>query len=447
LKVDSTAPHCLLKNGMRYQIAAYGNVVTAFEAEHDWRKDVDLLVQQQADYARLWDKLGGETQEWPWLKVGAKWDLSKKNPVYWARLDEVATTCNSKGIVLEVMIFDRGLGGHNADYRVYPWHPANNVNGTGSELPEGGLGTPEFYEVDPGGNVGRLQTEYVRWYAEWAKKHPNVILEIENENRAVDANNGRDWALRFARLIKNVSPNVLVSFNSLNLEVLSKTYPIREVDIVNVHFGQDGDNPMVLDRYCRDNWSKNKPINVDEFANGLKMGGLLNDMCATITKAGCHFHIEDADAVAQPEQVAKGQRDLIDAKGNDPFCATGPSGPPPPCPKETRRGHSILYVNDRNNNRVCTGNNACTEMMRDGKLKVGYIFEFDSTALEGIQRPIPKGCGDCLENPTKWTWDGGLGLKVNDACGAKLVPQRPGRICSISSSGVGSAVCKGIDVR
>jgi hypothetical protein len=453
LRVSPEHPHCLVKNGKLWQIAAYGNLVTAIPERQrngqSWKTDLQLLVDSKSDYARLWDKLWGDTDaiDLPhlWVPTAQKWDLSQKNPAYWSLIDEVVRAADAHGIVVEVMIWDRGLGGSQQDYKASPWHPANNVNGLGGELPDSGLGIPAFYTAGPGSKLGQLQALYVRWYADFAAAHKNVILEIENENRADDANNGRDWAHQWAQQIKARSPLTLTTFNSLNLETLEKVYALKPLDIVNVHFGKEGDDPLVLDRYVRTHWAKGKVIGVDEFANGLSNKGLLAEMCETITRDGAGFHIEDALTGADAVATARKMRELIAAQPK-PFCAVGPTGPAPACPKETKRGWSILYVN-RAGKRVCTGNTACEQAMRAGKLKPGDDFAIDSTALEGIQRPIPEGCGTCAENPTKWTFSGPGRTKVDGPCGFEVWPTKSGIVCAAPTRGGAEAVCKGITVK
>lgn len=433
LKVSANAPHCLERNGLLYQVAAYGNIVPAIPS-HDWRNDVELLVQQGGNYARIWDKLSDHTVEWPWLKLAnGKWDLSQKNPTYFKTMAEVFALAGSKGIVVEWHLFDRGLGGNAPDYKLYPWHPDRNVNGLERELPEGGLGTPDFYNVGPGTKTRALQEQYVRWCAEFAKAFPNVIVEVENENRSWDANEGVDWFKRWAKVIREVAPGTLIAHNSLNLEVMDKLYAADELDVVNIHFGNDGNDPRVVDRYCRDNWSKRKPINIDEFANGLASPHVAEELALTLARDGCHFHFEDATAQAKPEVAAATARELISNSTPIP-CQAGPTGPGPGCPKETKRGQSILYVN-RQGQRVCTGNNACLEAMKQDKLKAGDNFVFDSTALEGVQRPIPDGCGTCAEKPTKWSTDMGGRQRIDGGCGFELWPARSGVVISCDSNG------------
>jgi hypothetical protein len=408
---------------------------------HDWHDDLALQVQRGESYARLWHILASETQEWPWLKVGSKWDLERWNPVYWQTIHDVLDAAGAAGVIVEPHIFDRGCGGSQADYKNYPWHPDNNVNSLHDQLPTGGTGFPQFYEAAPGSNLYNLQAAYVRKWAEELLPYPGVILEIENEHRE---GGGSTWARQWAMLIRSIDPKRLISYSSLE-EDLEAAYTEPAIDVVNKHFGQDGNNPLALQSYIYFHWSKGKLINIDEFANTLADKDLLLEMCETIARNGAHFHIEDSDPMADGPGAAANARQLI-AAANPPFCEIGPTGPPPPCPQETKRGWSILYVN-RAGQRICTGNTACTKAASDGELKPGDNIVLDSTALVGTQDPVPPGCGTCEENPTTWSHTMGGVDQADGPCGLEVWPAHSGSITACPSSGGAACVAKFIQIQ
>lgn len=428
---------CLRLNGKSYTIASHGNIVTAFPT-HDWRGDLNLQIQNGESYARYWAFLAKDTVEWPWIKSGSRWDLSQFNPIFWDQLVEVVTECGKNGIILEPMIFDRCCGGGQQDYRNYPWHPDNNVNNV--ELPTNGAGNPEFYEAPNVSNLKALQELYVRKWVTTLKPFKNVILEIENEHRT---GGGSAWARQWGRVIKSIDPERLVSYSSLE-EDLEAAYFEPTIDIVNKHFGNDGDNPRTLHSYISTHWNKGKLINIDEFANGVTDPNLLREMCETITKNGAHFHIEDSAESAKGYDASAHCRTLISA-ANPPYCDVGPSGPAPPCPKEERRGLSMLYIN-RKGKRMFTGNAACEKASKEGKIKPGDNIVFDSTALVSTQYPVPEGCGNCVENPTVWSHTMGGRNKQDGPCGFEVWPEHSGTITARPKAGPGKAVTKSIKV-
>lgn len=417
-----------LLNGKPYTIASHGNLVTAVPG-HDWRADLALQVSKGESYARLWHMLAGETVEWPWLKVGAKWDLTQWNEAYWKVIREVLTEAGNAGVVVEPHVFDRGCGGSQQDYKSYPWHPDNNTSGLHDQLPTGGTGFPQFYEAPANSKLFNLQAAYVRKWAEECKPFPGVILEIENEKRA---GGGIEWARHWAAVIKGVNPAQLVSYSSLE-EDLEAAYSVSQIDVICKHFGDEGSDTRVLHDYIARHWSKGKVVNIDEFANGLGDHVLLTQMCETITRNGAHFHIEDSQGSADGYDAAAAMRVLI-AGVNPPFCDVGPSGPRPPCPEESKRGWSILYVN-REGRRLFTGNTACEKAAREGKLRPGDNIALDSTALVRTQEPVPEGCGTCEERPTKWSHTMGGRSRADGNCGFEVWPEHTGTVTACDPDG------------
>lgn len=288
-------------------VASHGNVVTAIPG-HSWEEDLAILVAQGARYGRLWHILAQDTLEWPWLRLpDARWDLSQFNETYWSTIRSVLERAESVGVVLEPHLFDRGCGGNQADYRAYPWHPRRNVNGLRGQLPQGGTGLPQFYEARPGTPLFELQASYVRKWVDEARPFRNVVLEIENEHRQHDVIR---WAAQWARLIKILDPERMVSYSSLESD-LERAYRIAEIDIVNVHSGREGRDPQVLRDYLTGHFRRRKLMNVDEFANGERSAKVLRRQCWTIVTSGGHFHIEDALPESQPEIVAANVRRFL----------------------------------------------------------------------------------------------------------------------------------------
>ncbi len=104
---------------------------------YDRRRDEHSLVARQDGnvwapfYEMPWARSGTDTA-WDGL---SKFDLSKFNPWYFARIVEFGTLSDRAGLVLYHNIYNT----HNVleippHWVDYPWRPANNINGTG--LPE-----------------------------------------------------------------------------------------------------------------------------------------------------------------------------------------------------------------------------------------------------------------------------------------------------------------------
>lgn len=391
-----------LLNGKPHTVASHGNVVTAIPG-HSWQADIALQLKEGETYARLWHILAGDTQQWPWVKVGNKWDLTQFNEVYWAEKRAVMAACDEAGIILEVHIFDRGCGGNQADYKAYPWHPDNNVNQLGNELPDGGTGAPEFYALKP--KTTALQDAYARKWVEEARPFKGVILEIDNEFRG----DSIAWPRHFANLINSLHPTRLVAHSSLGHD-LEAAYNEPNIDIVCKHFGSEGNNTRTLHDYLATHWKLGKLINIDEFANGLGNKTLLVDMCEEIIRSGGHFHIEDSLGSADGYGAARASRQLA-ASSNPPFYEKGPTGPPPSCPPELFRG--ISFYNASFKSQVWIGHQACTKQNQKG-FPAGVHIAFDSTPMAGQNDPIPGGC-----QVVNTTW------KCNPPVNLKTQPDEP----------------------
>lgn len=368
----------LLLNGSPYTIASHGNVVTAIPG-HQWEDDVALQVSHGETYARLWHILSGDTPptNWPWAWNGSKWDLSRWNEAYWTEKFEVMEACGEAGIVLEVMLFDRGTGGSQSDFKAHPFHPDNNINGLAGEL-----ATPlDFYAMRP--KTLNFQLAYVkRWIFEMIG-FPGVIAEIDNEYRG----DGISWPRKMANTVKGEDSKRLVSHSSLGHD-LEGAYKEPSIDIVCKHFGNEGNNTRTLSDYLATHWKLGKVVNIDEFANGLGDKALLRDMCETIVRQGGHFHIEDSQGQADGYGAAKAARAIV-AAANPPLYETGPTGPPPACPKEVFRG--ISFYNASYKSQIWIGHQNCLKQNQKG-FPAGVHVAFDSTPQAGPNDPVPPGC-------------------------------------------------------
>jgi hypothetical protein len=416
--VDPAHGQCLLRNAKPFPLYAYGGIVPAFGDSHPWREDLALRIAEHVCYARVWDKLWSDTPHdlTPFLLLpNGKWDLTQKNPKYWANMKDIARETKATCIIPEVMIWDRCLGGSNGDYRASPWHPDNNVNGLSGELPDGGLGLELYTKaMEPGTKLNSLTQTYVTWYAEFFRDDcPHCIAEVENENRAVDANNGRDWARRWAKLVKAISPKTVVSFNSLNLETLDKTFGIPEVDIVSVHYGNEGSTPKVFSDFLIRKWKEGKVINFDEFWNNMGAPEVLAEVMKTIEAQGGYGHIEDAKAEALAVKAAAGARAVAGTRGT-PKCATGPTGSAT-CEDEDHRG--IAYYRADWNGGSCTGHTDCTKQNAKTFPK-GVKVAFDSTPKDAGNKPIEAPCPVLV--PTKWTITPTAGVPTGSGFGMQV---------------------------
>lgn len=245
---------------------------------------------------------------------GNKFDWNTWDTNYWTRMTDSMAQANGAGIYAEVMLFDRvGMSpGSDDRWGNNPWASNNNINNL--EVPTANPpndGTPDFYSYATKPNLRNQQERYVRKMIDSTITYPNVFYEVENEHW--DSTDPA-WANHYGQFVKDyitanyaASPR-LVSYSSL-VSDLESLYTSTSIDIINKHFGNSAENnPDVLNTYIEPRWGNNKPINIDEFANGVTSFSTLRQQCWTIITSGGHFHIEDADLASQPYDVVENIR-------------------------------------------------------------------------------------------------------------------------------------------
>lgn len=126
----------------------------------------------------------GEGTAWDGL---SKYDLSKPNRWYWARLNEFASKAAEKNIYLfNEMYFQHNILEAGAHWVDCPWRPVNNINNTNFPEPVPFAGdkriflAEQFYnEQDP--VLRPLHKQYIRMCLEQLKDQPNVVHFLSKE--------------------------------------------------------------------------------------------------------------------------------------------------------------------------------------------------------------------------------------------------------------------------
>ncbi len=177
---------------------------------------LDLLERNHHNFIRLWR---WEFPRWtdesnprpfycapqPWQRIGpgealdgqAKFDLEKFDEKYFQRLRERSETAAKRGIYVSIMLFEGwGLRFVPGGAKAHPFHPANNVNHTETELKENFKGIELFTLTSP--KVTRFQEAYVRKVIDTVNDLDNVLYEIANESDFSTT----DWQYHMIRFIK-----------------------------------------------------------------------------------------------------------------------------------------------------------------------------------------------------------------------------------------------------
>lgn len=163
--------------------------------EHHWglwydrRRDDHLLVRRMD--GAVWPPF----YEQPWARSGigtawdglSRYDLTRFNPWYFARLQEFAAHCDQKGLILiQQMYFQHNLLESGAHWADFPWRPVNCLQNTGFPEPpplenrKRVFLASDFWDLrNP---VRReLHRQYIRHCLDQLGQHRNVIFSTGEE--------------------------------------------------------------------------------------------------------------------------------------------------------------------------------------------------------------------------------------------------------------------------
>lgn len=302
-------------------IASHGNLVPSSKIE-DQNALIKFIVDSKQSHTRVWHLIPWDVSAlWPWARStttgfqgisgGNKYDFLQWNKEYFDRLHD--NLQRTKGIHSEIMLFDRvGMSPPSNDrWQSNPWASDNNINGLETK-PANSEGTPEFYDMVARPKLFEAQKQYVQKLVDETIDY-TVFYEIENEHWARSTT---DWANFWGKFVHDYastkhSLQVLVSYNSLESD-LDALFTNPNIDIINKHYGGElEDNPDIVNSYIESHWNYNKPINIDEFGNGVKDYDLLRKEAWIIVMSGGHFHIEDADPASNPLKITESVRNFI----------------------------------------------------------------------------------------------------------------------------------------
>jgi hypothetical protein len=127
----------------------------------------------------------------PWPRTGPglavdgkpRFDLTRFNPRYFARLRDRVASAQRRGLYVAVMLFEGWSVQFEEDgwgWRGHPFNPANNANGVNADLNGDGRGL----EVHTLRNrrVNAIQEAYVRKVVDTVNSFDNVLYEVANES-------------------------------------------------------------------------------------------------------------------------------------------------------------------------------------------------------------------------------------------------------------------------
>ncbi len=102
---------------------------------------------------------------------GAKFDLQKFDPKFFARLRSFVEKANRRGIVVKVTLFAPPARGEEIQWTLSPFHPANNINRIA-------VGSLDVYTMDRHAGLLEIQEALVRRMVKELRGFDGVIYEI-----------------------------------------------------------------------------------------------------------------------------------------------------------------------------------------------------------------------------------------------------------------------------
>lgn len=181
---------------------------------------------------------------------GNKFDLSRWDPAYFARLREFMRHADRRGVVVEMNLFCPFYD--DSMWNLSPMNVANNVNGVGT------TGRTNAYTVDRSGGLLPYQEAMVRKLVTELRDFDNLYYEICNEPYFGGVT--LEWQHRMAEMITRVEEPLrvrhLISQNIANgSQKIVDPSPL--VSIFNFHYASPPDAVAL-------NWHLNKPIGDNE---------------------------------------------------------------------------------------------------------------------------------------------------------------------------------------
>ena len=184
----------------------------------DYSAYLDSLERWNHNFFRLyvWEQgsfsAGTDKPYWiaplPYVRTGPgvgndglpKFDLTKFDPAYFARLRERVVAAGARGMYVSVMLFNGwSIEGKQLDlgnpWRGHPFNGANNINGVDADLDRDGEGKEAHTLADS--TTVAFQDRYVLRVVATLRDLPNVLYEISNESPSGSV----DWQYHMIRLI------------------------------------------------------------------------------------------------------------------------------------------------------------------------------------------------------------------------------------------------------
>jgi hypothetical protein len=252
----------------------YGAVLNL---DFDYHRYLDTLAKDKLNNTRLWSGAYAETDAnfniarntlnpaagrfiTPWARSdqpgyadgGNKFDLTRWDDAFFARLKDFVGYASRKGVIVEVNLFCPMY--EESMWAVCPMNARNNINGLGN------ISRHDPLTLDKSGGLLAVQEAMVRKFAAELRAFDNVYFEIINEPYATNPRVPEDWQRHMtdvlAAAMKDWPQPFLISWNIANASA-KVTNPHPSVSLFNFHYATPPDAVAL-------NWQLTKPIGDNE---------------------------------------------------------------------------------------------------------------------------------------------------------------------------------------
>jgi Cellulose-binding Sde182, nucleoside hydrolase-like domain/Cellulose-binding protein Sde0182, C-terminal domain len=217
-------------------LAGFGNLSFSFPLD-ETRATLDELAANYGNFTRLWIGAGDGFSAYWFDAPRRKVDLDRWNDAFFERLDTVLTEAEKRGIVVEVMLWDRctwwvggGLSmpeswqegiGHERGQN--PFHPDNHFRSSAGNapVPRVKMHDTRRIEAEPFYDTGNetwmtYQKRYMARVIDVLQGHNNVTVELINEAPRSEA--ALRWRKYMHTWLKSQYPQLLVQSESLGAD-------------------------------------------------------------------------------------------------------------------------------------------------------------------------------------------------------------------------------------
>ena len=312
LALHPDSPHYFLFRGKPAVLITSGEHYGAvLNLDFDYRKYLDTLARDGLNLTRTFSGAYAEPSGsfnitsntlapaahrflCPWARSatpgygggGNKFDLNRWDDAYFARLKDFVAHAARRGVVVEMNLFCPMY--EEAQWRLSPQNPANNVNNLGE------VSGTNIYTLDRNGGLLAVQEAMVRKIVTELNGFDNLYYEICNEPYFGGVT--MDWQHHIADVIadteRTLSHRHLISQNIANNKA-KVANPHPAVSIFNFHYASPPDTVAMnfdLNKAIGDNetgfrGTNDLPYRVEAWSFILAGGGLFNHLDYSFTAA------------------------------------------------------------------------------------------------------------------------------------------------------------------